>query len=145
MKTTFNIFFLGLMISAGAFAQEGELVSIDAETKRAYYTRNDDYKVESDGSFTGNIVAYHESGKTEETGALNSGVKVGVWVKYNEDGQKTGKGSYKDGLKEGEWKVWDGNGTLRIVMNYEKGKRVGEWLFYDENGNLLKTKVYTLK
>jgi antitoxin component YwqK of YwqJK toxin-antitoxin module len=142
MKTTYNIFFLGLMISAGAFAQEGELVSIDAETKRAYYTRNDDYKVESDGSFTGNIVAYYESGTTEETGALKSGVKDGVWIKYNEAGQRTHKGYFKNGVKHGEWKVWDDEGNLRIEFGFENGKRIGEWIFYDENGNVSQTRHY---
>ena len=134
---------VALLAVTGLFGQQGELVSIDPDTKRAYYTRNNDYKVELDGSFSGNIVAYHDNGKMEETGSLSSGVKVGTWLKYNDDGQKTGKGFYKDGLKHGEWKVWDNEGTLRLIMNYERGKRTGEWVFYDENGEVIKTKNYS--
>ncbi|MGB6036174.1 MAG: hypothetical protein WBG42_07895 [Cryomorphaceae bacterium] len=142
MKKSVFTAVLGLLAAAGAFAQEGELVSVDAKTKQAYYSHNDDYKVENDGSFTGDIVAYYESGKTEETGALNSGVKDGVWIKYNESGQKTHKGLFKNGLKHGEWKVWDNNGNLRITFSYEDGKRSGEWIFYDEEGNVSQTKKY---
>jgi len=125
------------------FGQEGELVSIDKATKQAYYTRNDNYTVEADGSFSGNIVAFYDNGKLEETGVLSKGTKVGTWVKYNENGNKIGIGSYEKGLKHGEWKVWDADGTLRISMVYDAGKRSGKWEFYDENGNLLKEKIYT--
>jgi len=145
MKKLVFIAVLGLFAATGGFAQEGELVSVDEETSRAYYTRSDNYSVEADGSFSGSIVAYFDSGTIEETGALNRGTKVGTWLKYNEDGKKTGKGSYQDGLKHGEWKVWDGNGNLRIVMNYEEGKRVGEWLFYNEQGKVIKKKDYSAK
>ena len=142
MKKLVIVSVLGLFAATGAFAQEGELVSVDAETLRSYYTRNDNFTVEDDGSFSGNIVAYFDNGTVEETGALSRGTKVGTWLKYNDEGQKTGKGSYLDGKKHGEWKVWDGTGTLRIVMNYEEGKRVGEWLFYNEKGEVIKRKDY---
>jgi antitoxin component YwqK of YwqJK toxin-antitoxin module len=142
MKTTVYILIIGFFTSFGAFAQEGELVSIDRETQTEYYTRNNDYSVQPDGSFSGNIVAYYEDGKLKETGALESGTKVGTWYKYDSNGNKVGKGSYKDGLKDGDWKVWDGEGNLRIIMNYSEGKRSGEWIFYDAEGNVLQSKNY---
>lgn len=142
MKTTVTIFILGFFTTLAVFAQEGELVSIDSESATSYYTRNSDYVVESDGSFSGNIVAYHEDGKLKETGALNSGTKVGTWFNYDSEGNKVGKGTYKNGLKDGEWKVWDGEGNLRIIMNYDDGKRSGDWIFYDAEGNVLQSKNY---
>lgn len=134
---------VALLAVTGLFGQQGELVSIDPDTKRAYYTRNDDYKVELDGSFSGNIVAYYDNGKMEETGSLERGVKVGTWIKYNEEGRKTGKGAYRNGLKHGDWIVWDGNGTLRMEMYFDEGKRTGLWKFYNEDGELIKEKEYS--
>lgn len=142
MKTAINIFILGFFLTLGAFAQEGELVSIDSESNTAYYTRNGDYVVELDGSFTGNIIAYHEDGEIRETGTLQSGTKVGTWYSYNKDGNKVGKGSFKNGLKHGDWKVWDGDGNLRIEMSYDEGKRTGNWIFYDSEGKVVQSKTY---
>ncbi|MCH2213764.1 MAG: hypothetical protein MK086_01205 [Flavobacteriales bacterium] len=142
MKKHIVILLTALISSPFVYSQEGKLVSIDADTKQAYYTRNDVYTVEADGSFSGNIAAFYDNGKIEETGVLSKGEKVGTWIKYNPDGDKISKGSYKDGLKNGEWKVWDADGTLRVSMNYESGKRTGKWEFYDENGELLNSKQF---
>jgi antitoxin component YwqK of YwqJK toxin-antitoxin module len=142
MKTLVGILFLGLFTTLAGFAQEGELVSIDAETKRSYYTRNDNYTVESDGSFTGNIIAYHENGKAEETGALFKGEKTGRWIKYNSEGVVIASAGYVDGKKDGMWKIWDGNGKIRMEMHYDKGQRVGVWKIYNESGKILNQKFY---
>ncbi len=142
MKKSINIFFLGIFISLGAFAQQGELVSIDAQSNTAYYTRNGDYVVELDGSFTGNIVAYHPDGEIRETGVLKKGTKVGTWYSYDKNGNKVSKGFFKGGLKHGDWKIWDGDGNLRIEMSFDEGKRMGEWIFYDAEGKVLQSKTY---
>lgn len=132
----------GLIASTGAFAQEGELVSVDADTKKAYYTGNDAYQIEADGSYSGNIVAYYANGAPEEIGMLNQGQKAGTWIKYDEEGNKTGEVRFRDGKKDGTWKVWNSEGILRVKMEYDEGKRVGKWQFYDESGTLSKEVDY---
>jgi len=143
MKNLSNIAtVVALLMVTGLFGQQGELVSIDPDTKRAYYTRNDDYKVELDGSFSGNIVAYFEDGTVEEVGALDRNQKDGKWIKYNSDGNVVASAKYKDGMKDGVWKIWDGNGNLRMTMYFDEGRRIGIWKFYDEEGKLMDEKNY---
>jgi len=142
MKKLVIVSVLGLFAATGAFAQEGELVSVDAKTDKAYYTYNQNYNIESDGSYSGNIAAYFEDGSIEEVGVLNKGAKTGKWLKYNSEGKVVASATFKDGKKDDVWKVWDGNGQIRMTMQYDEGKRVGTWKFYDESGKLLNEKTY---
>src|SRR5690554_6051401 len=123
-------------ISAGVYAQHGELVSMNEETRKTYYTTNNEYTVENDGSYTGNIVSYYENGQIEEIGTMAANIKEGHWNRFDEAGNKIAIAQYRQGQKHGTWKVWSPEGVLRVVMEYDKGKRVGTWKFYDDLGNL---------
>lgn len=143
MKTKTLATYIAMMaITAGLYAQQGELVSIDAETQKAYYTTNNEYTVEPDGSYTGNIVAYYENGQVEETGVLSENTKEGNWYRYDHSGNKIATAQYRKGQKHGTWKVWSSDGMLRVVMEYDEGKRVGTWKFYDAEGQITKEKSF---
>jgi len=142
MKKSIVIGVLVLFGGSLAHAQEGELVSVDSQSDKAYYTYNQNYNIEPDGSYSGNIAAYFEDGAIEEVGVLNKGEKTGKWLKYNSEGNVIASAKFKDGKKDDVWKIWDGNGQIRMTMYYDEGKRVGTWKFYDENGELINEKSY---
>ncbi len=142
MKTHAFFTAMALLVITGASAQSGELVSVDPETQRAYYSRTDRYTIETDGTFSGNIVAYYEDGSTEEVGALTGGEKDGNWVKYNQNGDIIATARYKQGMKDGVWKVWDGEGNLRMTMYFDDGKRTGTWKIFGPDGKVLDEKNY---
>jgi antitoxin component YwqK of YwqJK toxin-antitoxin module len=134
---------LVLLASMALFGQDGELVTIDPESKRAYYTLNEDYKVELDGSFSGNLAAYYDNGVIEEKGTLDRNVMQGKWVKYNNRGDVVTRARFKDGEKHGVWKVWDGKGNLRMVLEYEDGKPAGVWKIFNADGTLVKQRQHS--
>lgn len=143
MKIKIIGIYIGLMtIAAAASGQQGELVSVNEETQQAYYTTNNEYTVEDDGSYTGKIVAYYENGQVEETGTMLENTKEGNWYRYDQAGNKLAIAQYRKGQKHGTWKVWSSDGVLRVVMEYDMGKRVGTWKFYDEEGEIIEEKVF---
>jgi antitoxin component YwqK of YwqJK toxin-antitoxin module len=142
MKKSVIVAVIGLFATSGAFAQEGELVSVDSQTNKAYYTGNDIYQVEVDGSYSGSIISYYENGEPEEIGMLSQGKKAGTWTKYDQLGNKTGEVRFRNGKKDGTWKVWSSEGILRVKMEYDEGKRIGKWQFFDELGTLSKEVDY---
>jgi antitoxin component YwqK of YwqJK toxin-antitoxin module len=142
MKTRITLLGIALLAATLVSAQQGELVIVDPETNKEFYTRNDYYQVDESGAYSGLIASYHENGSIEESGELEKGVKVGTWVKYDDAGNKVGEIQYRNGLKHGVWRVWSSDGSLRVKLMYDRGKRVGTWQFFDEEGNLIKEKSY---
>lgn len=141
MRTKLLGLCIGLMaVSAGAYAQQGELVNLNESAQKSYYTNNSEYTFENDGSYTGDVVSYYDNGQIEEMGAITANNKEGYWNRYDQAGNKIAVAQYRQGMKHGTWKVWSSEGVLRVVMEYDKGKRVGTWKFYDDNGNITEEK-----
>jgi antitoxin component YwqK of YwqJK toxin-antitoxin module len=137
-------FFLAGTLSAQTLAQLEQsdyTILENNDSQVTYYADNADYKINSAGKVSAQIMSFHQDGSLEERGALLEGQKHGAWTKYDESGNLMSSGSYVLGQKDGKWKVWEGN-VLRVEMEYNKGQRAGTWKMYDANGNLTAEKTY---
>lgn len=79
------------------------------------------YLVNEDKPYSGDVISYM-NGKTEFEGAIQTGLREGLWVYYYPNGQKKTEGNYKDGVKDGTWTYWLENGQQEKVEVYKFGQ-----------------------
>ena len=77
-------------------------------------------------SLSGEVVSYHDDGKTIlSKGVLENGKEEGEWVIYYDSDKVAEKGRYKNGNKIGVWEYYIENGKLNKKIEYtDTGKKV---------------------
>jgi antitoxin component YwqK of YwqJK toxin-antitoxin module len=77
-----------------------------------------------DGLINGEIVQYHENGKTSVTAKYKNDNPHGVSAWYDEYEMKTAEVNFVNGKKEGVQSFWNGNGILIKEEVYENGELI---------------------
>ena len=92
------------------------------------------YEVDSERSFTGNLVEYYENGQKQSEGHYKNGQLNGLYTDWYKNGQMALRSNWKGGMEAGLWTEWYRNGQKRKEGYLRKGNEVGLWITWDKNG-----------
>ena len=82
------------------------------------------YQIDSDESFTGRSVRFHENGRLQNKTDYKDGKKNGLSEWYWENGILGQRGNLKNGKKEGLLEMFNQSGGLMRSMIYKDGIRI---------------------
>ena len=95
-------------------------------------TRNEiTYEINSDSTFTGVSLTYHENGQVEERIIFQNGKRDGLYETYLENGQLAYTVNFNDGEENGIAETYYDDGTLHFRENYKKRVFGTIWGFVD--------------
>lgn len=88
------------------------------------------------GNETGSYFRYFRSGRLNEKGFFDGGLRTGDWVRYYPDTKVEEKGSYENDKKVGEWFYYYPTGAKEASENYSAtGELISRTTYYP-NGNV---------